>query len=46
MLGIADPHYQIVTVIIAEAIDLARCKNTTNDATGANCKLQKIWVGM
>ena len=44
MLGIADPHYPNYREVSVptKAIDLTRCKNTTNDTTGANCpNLQK-----
>ena len=44
MLGVADPHYPNYreVSVARKAIDLTRCKNTTNDTTGANCpNLQK-----
>jgi len=44
MLGIADPHYPNYreVSVATKAIDLTRCKNTTNDTTGADCpNLQK-----
>ena len=39
MLGIADPDYPNYKEInvARKSIDLTRCKNTTNDTTGANC---------
>ena len=44
MIGIADPHYPNYreVSVARKAIDLTRCKNTTNDTTGAQCpNLQK-----
>ena len=44
MIGIADPHYPNYRAVSVarKAIDLTRCKNTTNDTTGAQCpNLQK-----
>ena len=44
MLGIADPNYPRYQEVSTptKAIDLTRCKNTTNDTTGASCpNLQK-----
>ena len=39
MLGIADPNYPNYRAVSKpkKAADLTRCKNTSNDTTGANC---------
>lgn len=39
LLGISDPHYPLYKEVTTPSLtdDLTKCKNTTNDSTGASC---------